>query len=258
MPRAAHGAFEYGREHAPFRLLVAYMFWDMSIRTLLRAHPAGFVDDYVRSAVMAAAGAISAAGATAVRVPRVDQITALKDEAAADFRREQDNAWLQLHEIREWWSAQLWRIARAMEAWKPSGNVFLRPSAFKLAEQFVFPKGGETPGVDLARRMAYFDREYGADPKLAAATDKAARGTLAALRADVDNFALSAAAQAFEKIEKDPKAMPPMELAYYLAEPHRVNAASKSQLVGVLTTMDRSGAVGVDFDKRGHRMTIGK
>ncbi len=259
LPREACDLFAVGREHEQFRLLVAYLLWDVSMRSIMQTNPSALGDKYMRATMMAAAGAISAAAASAVRIAGAGQIDALFQECESDFKREQHNVWLQLQEIREWWAAQLARVANAAQESKIPRRLLFRPSSFKWAEQLIFEESASTPGTDLAQRLAFFDDEYGNDPKLADRVDRAIRSTLSVLPIRADYEALISATRLFEAIENDPNPAPPLDTIYFLAEPKQLEVTSKYPLIGVLAVFDPAAPDeggskgGVEFDRQGFR-----
>jgi hypothetical protein len=261
LPRSAHREFSTNADHAVFRLTIAYMLWDLSIREVRLHHPAALADEYLATAVMAAAGVISATAAAVVRLPRPDQIAALAAEAPDDFRREQENVWLQLHELQEWWRRRLRKIGETASATKVSNNIFLRPSTYKFARELVFAKDDETLGAGLARQLSYFDAEYGRDPKAASTFEAAARSVYSALQAAADP-GVFIAADMLNKLEQHGKALLNGQPAYVITEARAVEAKTKSPLVAVLKVLEVDGpggsAGGVDFDARGARRTLGK
>jgi hypothetical protein len=264
LPRAACDLFAVGQEHEQFRLIVAYLLWDMSIRVIMRANPSALVDNHTRATMMAAAGAISAAAATAVRLPRAAQIDALHHESEPDFKREQQNVSWQLREIREWWAAQLARIADAGHESKITHRLLFRPSSFKRAADLIFTENTPTPGTDLARRLAFFDDEYGCDAHLSDRVDNTIRTTLTMLSRKMKYNSLIAAARRFELIESDAKAAFTLDPAYFLAEPKQIQSVSKSPLIGVLAVFDptkpdsSSSTIGLEFDLQGSRKLVEK
>ena len=252
IPRAAWSGFSRSQEHAEFRLVAANALWDLSVGEIQRTHPKVLEQDHTALAVFAAAGAISALAAAAVRLPTARQLTALQAEAPDDLKREQANIVQQLLEARTWWQSAIWRIGYDIEHQPEQKNVFLRPSSFKLAAKHLLKPDG--PVTALQRTMRYFDREY----EGARSLNFAALVKSALTHIESQDYKLVPCIRAFQAGAKSTKPLPDIRVTFRVATPKSINGASKFPLMVAISAIDPwstadRGALGFDIENSGKR-----
>lgn len=252
IPRAAWSGFSRRQEHAEVRLVVANALWDLSVGEIHRTHPKVLEHDHSAVAVFAAAGAISALAAAAVRLPTSRQLTALQAEAPDDLKREQANIVQQLLEARTWWQSAIRRIGYDIENEPEQRNVFLRLSSFRLALKHLLKPDG--PAAALQKTIRYFDREYPGVrlPNFVAV----ARSALSHIEAQ--DYKLVPCIRALQASAKSTKPAPEIRVTFRVATPKSVKGASKFPLMVAISAIDPlaltdQGAIGFDIDNSGKR-----
>jgi hypothetical protein len=262
LPREAWRGLAVGSEHAELRLMIAYALWDLSIAYAMSLNAKVLASDYIATALMAAAGAIAITGVCALRLPSGQQIAALKERARPDFEREQCNLCHQIVELGEWWRRSIGSISRELEKARIPKSILLRPSAYRLARTLLLEGDArQLPAAMLNQHMTYFDQEYAGPAAGAEEFGRILRSTLTAFNDNPATYQVLEALRYFERVEQQPGG-PAVKVILRVAAPDQVGARSKSHLIGVVSALNAvsfapMGTVGVDFDRKGRRRTIG-